>query len=159
MRARKALFAIPLALGLVACGTGNGSDTRSTDGGKKPIEAAPGTEITVADEELGSILVDGRGRTLYAFTKDKEATSNCDAECIAVWPALTSPSPATAGKGVEKSLLREAKRSGGAVHVTYGGWPLYYYVGDMVPGDVNGQGLDGEWFAVSPDGTLVRKSA
>ncbi|MGW2850241.1 hypothetical protein ACWC5G_36810, partial [Streptomyces sp. NPDC001274] len=44
-------------------------------------------------------------------------------------------------------------------HVTYGDWPLYYYVGDMGPGDVNGQGLDGEWFAVSPDGKLVRESA
>ncbi|SCF81313.1 hypothetical protein [Streptomyces sp. Ncost-T10-10d] len=164
MHARKALFAIPLALGLVACGTGSDGGTGSTSSHKAPAKAAPGraasgTEVTVADAELGSILVDGQGRTLYAFTKDKEATSNCDAECIAVWPALTSPSPAAAGKGVEKSLLREAKQSGGAVQVTYGDWPLYYYVGDIAPGDVNGQGLDGEWFAVSPDGKLVRKSA
>lgn len=43
--------------------------------------------------------------------------------------------------------------------MTYGDWPLYYYVGDTVPGDVNGQGLDGEWFAVAPDGKLVRKAA
>ncbi|MEL5955759.1 hypothetical protein AADR41_13480 [Streptomyces sp. CLV115] len=155
MRARKALFTIPLALGLVACGTGSDGGTGAD---REPVTAAPGTEVTVADVGLGSILVDGQGRTLYAFTKDKEATSNCDAECIAVWPALTSPAPADAGKGVKKSLLREAKQSGGAVHVTYGDWPLYYYVGDMAPGDVNGQGLDGEWFAVSPDGKLVRKS-
>ncbi|MCX5113544.1 hypothetical protein OOK13_34875 [Streptomyces sp. NBC_00378] len=156
MRARKALFAIPLALGLVACGAGSDGDT---DDGRRPVKAAPGTEVTVADVGLGSILVDGKGRTLYAFTKDKDAASNCDAECIAVWPALTSPVPATAGRGVRKSLLREAKQSGGAVHVTYGDWPLYYYVGDMAPGDVNGQGLDGEWFAVAPDGKLVRKAA
>ncbi|MEU6660151.1 hypothetical protein [Streptomyces sp. NPDC046821] len=160
MHARKALFAIPLALGLVACGTGSDDGTGSgTARHKAPRKAASGTQVTVADVGLGSILVDGQGRTLYAFTKDKEATSNCDAECIAVWPALTSPSPAAAGKGVEKSLLREAKQSGGAVQVTYGDWPLYYYVGDMAPGDVNGQGLDGEWFAVSPDGKLVRRSA
>ncbi|MEU9317362.1 hypothetical protein [Streptomyces sp. NPDC048295] len=165
MRARKALFAIPLALALVACGAGSDGGTDSGTGGHKAPgkavsgRAAPGTEVTVADVGLGSVLVDGQGRTLYAFTKDKEATSNCDAECIAVWPALTSPSPADAGKGVKKSLLREAKQSGGAVQVTYGDWPLYYYVGDMAPGDVNGQGLDGEWFAVSPDGKLVRKSA
>ncbi|MFE7106949.1 hypothetical protein ACFU98_33565 [Streptomyces sp. NPDC057575] len=158
MRARKALFAIPLALGLVACGTASNGDS-GTSGDRKPAKAAPGTEVAVADVGLGSILVDGQGRTLYAFTKDKEATSSCDAECIAVWPALTSPSRADAGNGVKKSLLREAKQSGGAVHVTYGDWPLYYYVGDMAPGDVNGQGLDGEWFAVSPDGNLVRKSA
>ncbi|MFE7404025.1 hypothetical protein [Streptomyces sp. NPDC057557] len=156
MRARNALFAIPLALGLVACGAGNDGDT---SGGRRPVKTAPGTEVTVADVGLGSILVDGKGRTLYAFTKDKDAASNCDAECIAVWPALTSPAPATAGQGIRRSLLREAKHSGGAVHVTYGDWPLYYYVGDTGPGDVNGQGLDGEWFAVAPNGKLVRKAA
>jgi predicted lipoprotein with Yx(FWY)xxD motif len=155
MRVRKALFAIPLAVGLVACGAGGGNDT---SGGRSPGKAAPGTEVTVADLGLGSVLVDGEGRTLYAFTKDKEASGSCDAECIAVWPALTSPAPATAGRGVKKALLREAKQSGGAVHVTYGDWPLYYYVGDTAPGDVNGQGLDGEWFAVAPDGKLVRRA-
>ncbi|MEV8455324.1 hypothetical protein AB0467_14905 [Streptomyces sp. NPDC052095] len=153
MRAHKALFAVPLALGLVACGTG------SDGGGRAPAGAAPGTEVTVADVGLGPVLVDGRGRTLYAFTKDKEAAGDCDAECVAVWPALTGPSPATAGKGVRKPLLRAAKQSGGAVQVTYGDWPLYYYVGDLAPGDVNGQGLDGEWFTVSPDGRLVRTPA
>ncbi|MFJ2022322.1 hypothetical protein ACIODW_00735 [Streptomyces sp. NPDC087897] len=159
MHARKAFFAIPLALGLVACGSGSDGDTAGSGGHKAPSRSATGTEVTVADGELGSILVDGRGRTLYAFTKDKETTGTCAAECIAVWPALTTHSPAAAGKGVERSLLREASQPGGAVQVTYGEWPLYYYVGDMVPGDVNGQGLDGEWFAVSPDGKLVRKSA
>ncbi|MFJ2770616.1 hypothetical protein [Streptomyces sp. NPDC087300] len=162
MRAHKALLAIPLALALAACGGGGKGDADDGAGAGKAGgggRSATGTTVSVADSGLGDILVDGKGRTLYAFTKDKDAASNCDAECIAVWPALTSPSPAAAGRGAKASLLREAKRSGGAVHVTYGDWPLYYYVGDAAPGDVNGQGLDGEWFAVAADGKLVRKSA
>ncbi|MFL9680704.1 MULTISPECIES: hypothetical protein [Streptomyces] len=156
MRAPKALLAVPLALALAACGGGN-DEGPSGDGGQRAAgKAVPGATVTVADSGLGSILVDGRGRTLYAFTKDKDTSGSCGAECIAVWPALTGSSPASAGRGVEADLLREERRPGGAVHVTYGDWPLYYYVGDAAAGDVNGQGLDGEWFAVSPDGKLVR---
>lgn len=57
---------------------------------------------------------------------------------------------------MKSSLIQVAKKSGGAVQTTYGGWPLYYYVGDAAPGDVNGQGLDGQWFVVGADGKLVR---
>ncbi|MFI8370022.1 hypothetical protein [Streptomyces sp. NPDC085466] len=155
MRAYRTLFAVPLALALAACGAG-GDGGASDDGGRPAGNTVRGATVTVADSGLGSILVDGQGRTLYAFTKDKDTSGSCGAECVAVWPALTGSAPAGAGRGVRRDLLGEEKRTGGAVHVTYGEWPLYYYVGDAAAGDVNGQGLDGEWFAVSPDGKLVR---
>jgi hypothetical protein len=47
-------------------------------------------------------------------------------------------------------------RSDGSSQVTYGGWPLYYYSGDAAPGDVNGQGVNGVWYVVSPDGDEIR---
>ncbi|MBB4980911.1 COG4315 family predicted lipoprotein [Streptomyces nymphaeiformis] len=156
MRASKALLAVPLALALAACGGGSDGGPNGDGGRKAAGKPVRGATVTVADSGLGSILVDGQGRTLYAFTKDKDTSGSCGTECIAVWPALTGSSPATAGRGVEAGLLRDERRPGGAVHVAYGDWPLYYYVGDDAAGDVNGQGLDGEWFAVSPDGKLVR---
>jgi hypothetical protein len=33
--------------------------------------------------------------------------------------------------------------------------PLYHFSGDQQPGDSNGQGVGGVWFAVTPDGSLV----
>ena len=34
--------------------------------------------------------------------------------------------------------------------------PLYYYAGDNAPSDINGQGVDDEWYAMNPDmGPLV----
>jgi len=33
--------------------------------------------------------------------------------------------------------------------------PLYLFSGDQQPGDTNGQGVGGVWFAVTPDGGLV----
>ncbi|MGW3459251.1 COG4315 family predicted lipoprotein [Streptomyces olivaceoviridis] len=110
----------------------------------------------MTDSEYGRILTDESGRTLYGFTRDKDRTSACGQDCVAVWPALTSSAAVTAGDGVRKSLLRSTDRAVEVSQVTYGDWPLYYYAGDVVPGDVNGQGLDGEWFVVTAEGTLVK---
>ncbi|MFD3998768.1 hypothetical protein [Streptomyces sp. NPDC058548] len=113
--------------------------------------------MKIADSPVGRILVDGTGRTLYGFTKDKPGTSGaCDSACIAVWPALTTAQDVAAGQGVDSALLKETKLSEGAEQATYGDWPLYYYVGDATGGDVNGQGLDNEWFVVGADGKLIK---
>jgi len=40
-----------------------------------------------------------------------------------------------------------------------GKWPLYYYTGDAVPGDINGQGSGDVWFLVNPEGTLIKDAA
>ncbi|MGW0703258.1 COG4315 family predicted lipoprotein [Streptomyces sp. NPDC002867] len=123
-------------------------------------EPAPATvTVKTAESELGTILVDAKGRTLYGFTKDKPGQATCDADCIAVWPALISATDVTAGPGTEAALLKETKLGTGAEQAVYGDWPLYYYVGDVTPGDVNGQGLDGEWFVIAADGKLIKKEA
>lgn len=149
-----ALAAATLLLGLAACGSDNGSA-----GGQTPADAPPAgvATVKVADSGIGPILVDGSGRTLYAFTKDKDKSSNCDEKCIAVWPALTTATTA-AGEGVNAELIGQTESTKGQQQATYGEWPLYYYVGDMVAGDVNGQGIDDEWFVVSPDGKLNKKA-
>jgi len=114
--------------------------------------------VKVADSELGPILVDESGRTLYAFIKDKDQTSNCGDACIAAWPALTTAKAAVAGQGANVALIGQTQSTKGQQQVTYGQWPLYYYVNDMVAGDVNGQAIDDEWYVLSPDGKLVKKT-
>ncbi len=146
-------------LTLTACG-GSG-DSSGPDAGAavgaaaKPAGAA---SVTIAESSVGKILVDETGRTLYGFTKDKPGASKCDTDCIAVWPALTSAEDVTAGTGAKPALLKETKLGEGAEQAVYGDWPLYYYVGDATPGDVNGQGLDGEWFVIAADGKLIKKA-
>jgi predicted lipoprotein with Yx(FWY)xxD motif len=46
-------------------------------------------------------------------------------------------------------------RPDGLRQVTLAGWPLYKYTKDTKPGDINGEGVDGAWFAVSPQGKKV----
>ena len=43
--------------------------------------------------------------------------------------------------------------------MTYGGYALYRFAGDRHGGDVNGQGLEKEWYAVAPSGKLVKQLA
>jgi predicted lipoprotein with Yx(FWY)xxD motif len=155
MRIRFVILAAVLATGLAACGSGGGG---STD--HKSAPAASGTtnvSVKVSRSSLGPILTDQSGRTLYAFANDKNGTSNCTANCIATWPALVSRGTATAGAGVDKALLGQVKRADGTVQTMYNKWPLYYYAGDMNPGDVDGEGVDGLWFVLGANGKLIKK--
>ncbi|WP_229839845.1 hypothetical protein [Streptomyces brasiliensis] len=44
------------------------------------------------------------------------------------------------------------RRADGQVQITVGGRPVYRFAGDARAGDLNGQGVDGKWFAVGPTG-------
>jgi predicted lipoprotein with Yx(FWY)xxD motif len=156
------------ALVLAACGGGESSDTGygSTEQAAPPAPAAtrasnpdPGGSVIVGGTELGRTLAAVDGRSLYAFTKDQGATSSCYGDCAATWPALTVQGKTMAGPGVEANWLGTADRRDGTTQVTYKGMPLYYYAGDTQPGETNGQGIDGAWFVVAPDGALIRAAA
>jgi predicted lipoprotein with Yx(FWY)xxD motif len=103
----------------------------------------------------GTVLVDGKGRTLYLFRKDKKNTSRCSGACAADWPPLITTGKAKVSGLVRKSLLGTTKRDDGKTQVTYAGHPLYLYIGDLKPGDMNGQGVSAfgaRWYAVTPSG-------
>jgi predicted lipoprotein with Yx(FWY)xxD motif len=162
MRKRFASAALlaALAVALAACGGAEdeGSGTAATAApATTAAQETSGATVAVANSRLGDILVDGEGRTLYAFTKDQGDQSACSGECATNWPALTGT--ATAGTGAEAGLLSTAMQANGSSQVTYGGKPLYYFAGDAKPGDIKGQGVGNVWFAVAADGELVKAKA
>jgi predicted lipoprotein with Yx(FWY)xxD motif len=146
-----------LTLAAVACGNNNSASSGTAAPTTTAAQAAGGVTVAVTSSKLGNILVDGDGRTLYAFTKDKGDQSACSGGCATNWPALTGP--ATAGTGVQASLLSTSMQANGKSQVTYGGKPLYYFAGDAKPGDTNGQGVGNIWFALTADGELVKEKA
>lgn len=120
---------------------------------------APRSTVTVRNSNYGRILFDGRGFALYAFTRDKRGRSSCTGACAKAWPPYIVARRATAGRGVNSSLLGSVKRSDGRMQVTYAGKPLYYYVGDRKPLQVlcqNVREFGGLWLVVRPNGKLVR---
>jgi predicted lipoprotein with Yx(FWY)xxD motif len=152
------LLGAALVGSLAACGSGSGQHPAATQPPASPTQAAAQhpVAVKVAESSLGPILTDQDGRTLYAFTKDKDGNSTCTGQCIATWPALASAGAVTAATGADKALLSQTTRGEGTTQATYGNWPLYYYVGDAGPGDVDGQGVDDVWFVIGADGKLVK---
>lgn len=119
------------------------------------------TKLQLRTTPVGTILVNSRGFTLYAFTKDSRNSDACRAisGCTAIWPILTSSGKATAGAGVKSSLIGTITVRGGAKQVTYNGHPLYTYASDGGPGQtgyVNASQFGGRWPAVNAAGATVR---
>ena len=116
--------------------------------------------LTVRSSAYGTILFDGRGRALYAFTRDRRGgSSRCYGACAQKWPVYFAGGRLLAGKGVKRSLLGTTKRRDGRRQITYNGRPLYYYSGDKSPGQVLCQNVaefGGTWLVVRPSGALVR---
>jgi predicted lipoprotein with Yx(FWY)xxD motif len=144
------------ALAIAGCG---GS---SSDNATPTTSSGTAATIGIANEgDLGKILVDAQGRTLYLFQKDTGTTSECTGACAVNWPPLVSGKP-TEGGGVDASLVGTTNRSDGKRQVTYNGHPLYHFQGDKQAGDTNGEGLNafgGSWYALSSAGDQVAPPA
>ncbi len=113
------------------------------------LAPAPAPTITARTTSLGSIVVDGSGRTLYRFDKDKpgSGSSACNAACATTWPpALVSGQP-KAGPAVA-GTVGVITRADGSQQVTLDGHPLYRFSGDQAAGDTNGDGFGGIWHVV-----------
>ena len=171
MHARTPVIATVALLGILAlaaagCGGGDSSTTATSSSTTAPTGAGGSggaATIDVADNpDLGQILTDGDGNTVYLFEKDEDGTSNCSGECATEWPPVTTSGSAKAGDGADQSLISTTKRDDGSMQVTYDGHPLYLYAGDTHPGDTTGNGLElygAEWYAITPDGSNAEGSA
>jgi predicted lipoprotein with Yx(FWY)xxD motif len=108
--------------------------------------------------KLGTFLVDGRGRTLYLFGKDKTAKSRCADDCAAEWPPLLTTGKPTASGSARKSLLGTTKRADGTTQVTYNHHPVYLFASDKKAGDTKGQALrafGAKWYVLAPSGKKI----
>jgi predicted lipoprotein with Yx(FWY)xxD motif len=146
---RSLVLAVLVLVAAIAAGSGvarASADSRAT--------------LTVRSSSYGSILFDGRGRALYAFTRDRRGgASRCYGACAKAWPVYFSSGRLVAGKGVKRSLIGTVRRRDGRRQITYNGRPLYYYVGDKRAGQVTCQNVDefgGTWLVMRPSGALVR---
>jgi len=151
---------VALAVAIAGCGGGGGGGGGGAYGAARATTPSSGGKASVklASTELGKVIVDAKGRTLYLFEADKGPMSACSGACASVWPPLTTSGKPSAGAGVTASKLGTTKRSDGATEVTYNGHPLYTYAGDSAPGQTSGQGLDdygAEWYALSAGGDKI----
>ena len=91
-----------------------------------------------------TILVNGQGQPLYFFVNDTAAKSVVTGGLAALWPPLTSASPAATGLTGKLAAVSDVHGD----QVTYNGHPLYGFVEDHA-GQVTGQGVQG-FFVATP---------
>lgn len=163
-------IAFATALVVAACGDDDDTVTNATTeaprepaGQQEPSEDEPAGEdrtppVQEGETSLGTVLVDAAGKTLYAFTPDEGGTPTCTDACAELWPPLFTDS-SELPDGLDPSVFSVVEHPSGEPQLSAGGWPLYYYASDAEPGDVNGHGVGGNWFAVAPDGSLVEEPA
>jgi predicted lipoprotein with Yx(FWY)xxD motif len=143
------VLALTVALGVtgfLAAGSAVGGATRSN------------AAVSLRKTNLGLILVNSRGHTLYLFAKDRNGKSSCNASCARFWPPLLSRGKPTVGPGVKTSMLGLTTRSNGTLQVTYNKHPLYAYALDKQAGQTKGEGnslFGAKWWAVSANGRAV----
>lgn len=135
---RKALRPLPaltLLLALSACGSAGPSGPAAT------TATGPASVSTTDHPELGPILVDTTGRTLYFAEQETDGTIECVKDCLGFWypaeaPARAAPAvPGLTGLGVLHRGDNDRDQ------LTYHGTPLYTFRLDDKRGEASGDNL------------------
>lgn len=173
MRNRLTIASMALALMIAACGNGDDGTADSSEPGAvtttsaNTITTAVGATGTTTGSamdgihtsatDLGTILVDAEGFTLYVFTVDTNGQSACYDACADLWPAVAGDSAISSD--VDDSMFGMTTRDDGTEQLTVNDMPLYRYAPDISPGDTNGQGINDVWYVVDASGSAIQSAA
>ncbi|MDP5228640.1 MULTISPECIES: hypothetical protein [Arthrobacter] len=148
----------PSSMAPSSSSAGGGYGGGDYGGGSGSTPAAGALTLKTATVAGKSIVVDGKGDTVYIFTPDgmNATKSACLGACAAMWPAVESDSAPTL-QGVT-AKTGSITGSDGKMQVTVAGMPIYFFSHDTAPGQVNGQGVNGVWYVLGADGTVIKDS-
>jgi predicted lipoprotein with Yx(FWY)xxD motif len=148
---------------LAGCGSSTAKQAlsaQSSPAADPPQVAKTGNanQVRLIASPYGRVLADGRRRALYLFTADRGGRSSCSGACAATWPPYIVKVEPEPGAGAKARLIGTTRRSDGRLQATYRGHPLYYYVGDRSPGQINCQAaveFGGYWYVLRATGDPV----
>jgi predicted lipoprotein with Yx(FWY)xxD motif len=164
------LAVLALAASLTACGGGTGTSPSpaapATTAAESPTATETGTatatetatvDLKTASSSKGEIVVDGKGMSVYYFTKDVKDSgkSNCTGDCLVAWPPVLTTNETPKVEGVT-GKVGTIDTPDGKKQVTVEGMPVYLWEKDKAPGDVTGQGVGNVWYLVAPDGKMIK---
>ena len=121
----------------------SGSSANQSNSAASPVNNS--VLITKTNSSVGGqYLASPNGMTLYTYSGDSKNTSQCSGACLSIWPAYVDHG-ATTGLPANVSTIK--RTDNGEIQYTYKGMPLYFYVGDKTPGQINGNGVQGFYVA------------
>ena len=135
-----------------------GSSTSGTASTSAPAAAA--ADLKVADSKAGQIVVDGKGMSVYYYTKDVKdsGTSTCTGGCLDAWPPVLATADTPTVDGVTGTVGTIATPDG-KKQLTVNGMPVYLYAKGLAAGDITGQGVGGVWYLIAPSGDMITAAA
>lgn len=158
LRQAAVILGTTLALGMTTVSAAS----TATAGAAKP---APKPTVSIANTEVGPLLVNSSSDTVYMWVKDKPNKDKCIKikKCEKDWPAVTTPTKPVAGPGVKKSLLGsipyKGPHKGTLYEVTYKGQPLHTYrfdTGKRSVINIGNRQFGGAWYALNAKGGVVK---
>jgi predicted lipoprotein with Yx(FWY)xxD motif len=149
-------------IALAACGSSKTSVTPSAQPSAPTSTTKNGASSTpvvmiASTAKLGSVLVDGKGMTLYTLTNGGKQVA-CTGQCATLWPPLLLPAGTMTAMGASGLTGLGTATAAGGLQVTENGAPLYRFSIDKAPGDTNGEGISsfgGVWHAVKAGNAAI----
>jgi predicted lipoprotein with Yx(FWY)xxD motif len=137
---------LTMAAAFAGCSSGAYGTAKHVDQTRHAGAASSRVDYTpnkTAPRPIGRVVTTVAGATLYTFDEDQNGESSCYDECAEHWPPLIALS--TAKAHWRMSLTR---RADGQRQWLYDGKPLYTYVHDAMPGDINGDNVGNAWHVI-----------
>jgi predicted lipoprotein with Yx(FWY)xxD motif len=134
------LLAVPVvAIAIAACGgsSSNSSAPAASNASQSTAATSGGTVSTKSVSGVGTVLVDSKGMALYTNDQDTSSKVACTGQCQSFW----IPLKASGGKPTSADSAVQSKLGMLQGIVTFDGKPLYTFVQDTSPGQVNGNGF------------------
>jgi predicted lipoprotein with Yx(FWY)xxD motif len=158
MRHPRIIIASITLAAAAAIGGGITAATATTSHASSPPAASQQAAATVRTAQATvagkteTILVNSAGLPLYYYLNDTAAKSVVTGGLAALWPPLTSASPATTGLAGKLTAVTDIH----GAQVAYNGHLLYTFADDQA-GQVTGQGVQG-FFVATPGLTPITGS-
>ena len=128
---------------LAACGS---SEPATGGSGNSGNSGAAGVD-TREHPQLGTILTDSSGDTLYFAEQEAGGKIQCKEGCLSIWVPMTMPGDAPPAGEVEGlGVIR--RDDNGQNQLTWQGKPLYTFTLDKKPGDISGDNVADDFSGV-----------
>jgi predicted lipoprotein with Yx(FWY)xxD motif len=127
-----------LAIALVGCGSDDDSSAADDAGSDAGSGSGSGAVSTREVSDLGTVLVDSSGRTLYFAEEEVDGSISCVDACLGFWTPATPDGDVPSDIDGLDVMTRDDT---GDRQLTFDGAPLYTFTLDRSPGQVTGDDL------------------